>query len=161
MSDGPESRKGVVEKGIKMPDNRPSSVSRIALNRTVRTIRTSDGPRAVQFSTLPSDTILLAEEGHDVSLHRSGEDANKRLAKTGRNIEAGLLGFVHPGENDDEKAKSEFVVVQVEREEVEDDPTTQGSIADGQRMSIEGEARLVDEFVQAHPDLFPAVPGAE
>lgn len=167
MSDGtgPESKKGTIEAGIKMPDTRPSSVSRIAVGRTVRTIPTSEGQKAVQFSTLPSDTILLAEGDHKVSVHSTGEDANRRLEEleeeTGHSVEAGLLGFVQPGEEDDEKVNKEFVVVQVGRKEVDDDPTSQGSIADGQRMTLEGESLLVDKFVQAHPDLFPAVPGAE
>ena len=134
--------KGHIGPGVKMPDKRPASVSKIALMRTTARIKVEGRMRVINFSTLPGDASL------------SGNPEDLKVvfpAKKASSATFAKVGIVKPGTEDGEQAEPELVVLKQVRE-----PMVAFMEAEGQSYKErDGEIGLATDFVLEHADLFP------
>ena len=136
----------------------PSSVSKAALSSAKVIVATESGPRKVDFSVVPSERSLHGTEDRARldGAHLQIEVVQnflRRIFRGGRYARWFEYSMVHPDES--EAARPQLVVREQKRIALGN--SDYAYMGDGQRMTVDGERPLVDEFVERHPDSFPAV----
>lgn len=135
----------------------PAGVSRIALSSSKVIVDTPSGRRKVDFSVVPTERSLYGTEEDarldDMYLQiEVVQNFLRRIFRRSSPAPSDLdIGMVHPDLG--EAASPRLVVKQQDRIPLGD--ANYAFMGDGQRMTVDGERPLVDEFVGRHADKFP------